>query len=165
MDVRGHILGVLWLMLIGYHIDEKVYEHSYGNRIRKKLYNELSEQPTYSPYLFEPYFEQYESWRDTAMDYACDNLKNNQDVVIITMDFKRFYYSVDINKDAFEQIFQDAFEDIDDNIEDKEFLVRLNDFLSALVEKYSSLFDVDEFNGRRILPIGFCHQMLLLTGA
>ena len=37
MKVEGHILGVLWIMLIGYKIDKKIYEHSYGNRIRKNL--------------------------------------------------------------------------------------------------------------------------------
>lgn len=37
MKVEGHILGVLWIMLIGYKIDKNIYEHSYGNRIRKTL--------------------------------------------------------------------------------------------------------------------------------
>lgn len=59
MRVEGHILGVLWIMLIGYQMDKEVYEHSYGNRIRKNLINEFSDNPTYSPYLFEPYFVQY----------------------------------------------------------------------------------------------------------
>lgn len=40
MGIEGHILGVLWLMLAGYKIDEQIYEHSYGNRIRKNLRNE-----------------------------------------------------------------------------------------------------------------------------
>ena len=70
MCVEGHILGVVWLMTIGYKLDKLVYEKSYGNRIRKKLINELSDKPTFSPYLFEPHFMQYESWRDTALDEA-----------------------------------------------------------------------------------------------
>ena len=70
MCVEGHILGVVWLMNIGSKLDKLVYEKSYGNRIRKKLINELSDEPTFSPYLFEPYFMQYESWRDTALDEA-----------------------------------------------------------------------------------------------
>ena len=29
MPVEGHILGVLWIMLMGYKVDDKIYEHSY----------------------------------------------------------------------------------------------------------------------------------------
>ena len=64
MDVRGHILGVLWILLIGRSLDKGVYEHSYGNRIRKKLINEVYKNVTYSPKLFEPYFILYENWRE-----------------------------------------------------------------------------------------------------
>ena len=105
MDIRGHILGVLWLMLIGYRVDKDIYEHSYGNRIRKKLYNEFSGEITYSPYLFEPYFQQYEGWRDNALDEALKHLHKGQDVVVLTMDFKRFYYSVDITKELMDELY------------------------------------------------------------
>ena len=53
MPVEGHILGVVWIMLIGWQLD-KEYTNCYGNRIREKLYNELSGNVTFSPYLFEP---------------------------------------------------------------------------------------------------------------
>ena len=156
MKVEGHILGVLWLMLIGYKIDSDMYEHSYGNRIRKNLISELSENPTYSPYLFEPYFEQYESWRDTALSEAAKHMTLNQDVVVITMDFRRYYYSIDADNDFFDKLYDDA--DIDNNStytdEDRLLLKRLNDFVCAVVQTYSELFD-DEFGGKHILPIGF----------
>ncbi len=153
MDVRGHILGVLWLMLIGYRIDEKVYQHSYGNRIRRNLLNEMSGNPTYSPYLFEPYFEQYESWRDKAMTEASKHLSLNHDVIIITMDFRRYYYSVDMDQNSFKLLLKDAFGD--DYKEDMELLTRLNFFVSAIIEQYSKLFDEKRYANRNILPIGF----------
>ncbi len=153
MDVRGHILGVLWIMLIGYRIDENVYQHSYGNRIRKNLLSEMSGNPTYSPYLFQPYFEQYESWRDTAMTEASKHLNLNQDVIIITMDFRRYYYSLDMDKKAFGQLFNDAFSD--ENDDSMELLSRLNSFVAAVIEQYSKLFDVKTFQERHVLPIGF----------
>ena len=154
MDVRGHILGVLWIMLIGYRIDKQIYEHSYGNRLRKQLLNELSDEPTYSPYLFEPYFRQYEGWRDTAMDEASKHLRLGQDVVIITMDFRRYYYSVDVNESAFEQIFKDAFMDENEPQEEQTYK-QLNNFVSSVVKTYSQLFSTEEYFGRRFLPIGF----------
>lgn len=154
MDVRGHILGVLWVMMIGYRIDKAIYKHSYGNRIRKSLYNELSKKPTYSPYLFEPYFEQYESWRDTAMEEAVKHLKLKQDVIIMTMDFKRYYYSVDMNKEAFDKIYDDAFQD-DDEKRENTINKKMNEFVCSVVMRYSELFDAKKYNNRKILPIGF----------
>lgn len=98
MNVEGYILGIVWLLVVGHKIDDKIYEHSYGNRMRKKLLDDKGKS-TYSPYLFEPYFKQYESWRDTALDYAQKSLSKNQDVVILMLDFQRFYYQVDISQE------------------------------------------------------------------
>ena len=128
MDICGHILGVLWLLLIGYKVDENMYEHSYGNRIRKNLYNEFSADPTYSPYLFEPYFQQYEGWRDTAMNEAMQHLHAGQDVVILTLDFKRFYYSVDVTETLFQEMYNDVMDEFDQIIGlQKIGVIHLND--------------------------------------
>jgi len=151
MPVEGHILGVLWIMLIGYKIDEGIYEHSYGNRIRKNLINELSDNPTYSPYLFEPYFEQYESWRDKAMSEAQKHMNLKQDVAIVTMDFKRYYYSLDINNEVMKTIIKDVLLDDEEIID---CCKRLNNFVETVIGTYSDKFE-DVFEHRKILPIGF----------
>lgn len=162
MRVEGHILGTLWVMLIGYQMDKEVYEHSYGNRIRKNLINELSGVPTYSPYLFEPYFLQYESWRDKALSEAQQHMGLGQDVVIITMDFKRYYYSVDADKKVFDNIIEMVRKvgDTNDMSDCMEILERLNDFVCAVINKFSKKFE-NEFNGRNILPIGFLPSNIL----
>lgn len=159
MDICGHILGVLWLLLIGYRVDEKMYKHSYGNRIRKKIRNEISNAPTYSPYLFEPYFQQYESWRDTAMDEALQHLHLGQDVVILTLDFKRFYYSVDVTRELFDRIYEE-FSTSENHCE--EFKI-LHDFIYQIIVRYSECFT--EFGGKRILPIGFLPSNVLANYA
>ena len=161
LDVEGHILGVLWLMLIGYKIDKGFFINSKGNRIRKNLYNEFSESVTFSPYLFEPYYQQYESWRDTALDTANSCLQSQQDVMILTLDFRQFYYSIDITKILMDQI-ADAY--IEKETEDSDFLMSLNDFIFAVIEKYALLFQ-DQFEGRKILPIGFLPSNVLANYA
>lgn len=155
MKVEGHILGVMWIMLIGYKIDNSIYEHSYGNRIRKNLINELSDNPTYSPYLFEPYFEQYESWRNKAISKAEKLMGLNQDVVIITMDFRKYYYSIDADREVFDDLYKEAFSD-DNEYSDENIVIlkRLNDLMYDIIEKYSKLFE-NEYESRHILPIGF----------
>lgn len=157
MPVEGHILGIMWIMLMGYRLNSMIYEHSYGNRIRKNLINEFSEEPTYSPYLFEPYFEQYESWRDKALSEAQKHMSEKQDVMILTLDFKRFYYSIDIDKSVMDEVFSSAFAEIDEqNYEEdyKNCCLLLNDFIGKVITEYASKFD-DQFENRNILPIGF----------
>ena len=46
LPVAGHILGTLWVLMIGAYLDGRddpehclMYEHSYGNRLRKNLYH------------------------------------------------------------------------------------------------------------------------------
>ena len=159
LDIRGHILGVLWLLLIGYKVDKNIYVNSYGNRIRKNMYNEFSEAPTYSPYLFEPYFQQYEGWRDTAMDEAVQHLHVGQDVVVLTLDFKRFYYSVDITQTFFDEIYTEVIDDT----ENTEILRELHDFIFQIIVKYSGCFM--KFKGKKILPIGFLPSNVLANYA
>lgn len=161
MNIQGHILGVLWILLIGYRLDKQMYDFSYGNRIRKNLNNELSEEPTFSPYLFEPYFQQYEGWRDNAMDQALSYLHAGHDIAVITLDFQRFYYSVDISRKFMDEIYESVVEEID---EDEDGVLKaLNDLMYGIIRKYASKFK--EFDKRRILPIGFLPSNVLANFA
>ena len=159
LDIEGHILGVVWLLLIGYKIDSLLYEHSYGNRIRKDLINELSDKPTYSPYLFEPYFRQYENWRDKALSEAKNQLSIGNDAYVLTLDLKRFYYSLNISQEFMKRVLDSA--DIKNrNLKEKS----LNTFIFNVICRYSSLFE-DQFEGRNILPIGFLPSNVLANYA
>lgn len=66
LPVIGHILSVIWVLTIGATIDEGVI-HCYGNRLREELhsshdYYKYKSKITFSPYLFKPYYLQYENW-------------------------------------------------------------------------------------------------------
>lgn len=159
LDIEGHILGVLWLLLIGYKIDSLIYEHSYGNRIRKDLIKELSDKPTYSPFLFEPYFRQYESWRDKALLEARNQLNLGNDAYVLTLDLKRFYYSINITDAFMENVIISA-----KNYNFSQMEITLNEFVFDVICRYSSLFG-DEFKGRNILPIGFLPSNVLANYA
>ena len=162
MDVRGHIFSVLWLLIIGCRLDKEGYKHSYANRIKTTANQEKSKTPTYSPYLFEPYFKQYESWRDTALLDAKKCLTKNQDVVILSLDFASYFYSLDLTEDAFSLILKQILEDCNEleNKLDKKLYERVNRFILKVIQKYASLFD-DKYDGRNILPIGFLPSNVL----
>lgn len=161
MSVEGHIVGIMWLLLIGIYIDEDIYEHSYGNRLKKNLINEKTSFTTFSPYLFEPYFQQYESWRDTALNYAQKALSKKQDVLILTLDFKRFFYQVDMSMGHFEQ-FLELYKNEIDYI-DLDTLKRINLFVYYVIEQYSRVLAIEytEIGDKNILPIGFMPSNIL----
>lgn len=178
LSPEGQLLGVLWILEFGAVLDknagdsccdkyEGMYPHSYGNRLRKNLINQKTNNFTYAPGLFEPYFSQYQSWRDHALDYAKGRLNDKQDALILTLDFKSFFYSVDIQRSMF-----DHFVEILDQIPEKhnhiEWLKRLNDFVFRVIERYSQELRIIHVNNdnlslenRNILPIGFFPSNIL----
>ena len=160
MSVEGNILGVAWLLVVGHRLDAAIYEHSYGNRLRKNLLDEETCRPTYSPYLFEPYFQQYEGWRDRALSFAQKSLAQGQDVVLLTLDFKRFYYQVDLTQQHLHEIVRQRIDDPDWKIpEEYGALVEpLTNFVWRVIETYSQKLREQNpalIGERNVLPIGF----------
>lgn len=161
LDVTGHILGVLWILFIGRFLDDDMYEYSYGNRLRRTLVNnELMNEEnniTFSPSLFQPYFSQYEDWRDKGLKLAKNCLIEKQDALILTLDFKSFFYNIEITSEEF-----DAFYD-----GNEEWKRRVNLFVFKVIKQYSKLVnkitDMYVVDGAEasILPIGFLPSNIL----
>ena len=169
MDVEGYILGVAWLLTVGYKFDNELYEHSYGNRMRKNVINEFG-KATYSPYLFEPYFQQYESWRDTAINFAQKSLNKNQDVVVLMLDFKRFFYQVDITEEELKECLKDIRKNSDAYVYSnyEKLSDTLTHFVWKVIEKYGEVIQ-DKYpqlvENRNVLPIGFLPSNVLANYA
>jgi hypothetical protein len=156
--VEGQILGVLWILFLGINIDNNLYDCSYGNRLKKKLCDEDSGLASFSPYLFKPYYEQYESWRDIGLKHAQEIMKKNQNVLILTMDFKKFFYSVHFSKEIFDKFYTDYVSEKGDCV----YVKRINDFVFNVLKTYSSYFnESNEFENRIFLPIGFLPSNIL----
>lgn len=165
-DVEGHILGALWILLIGKYLDKEVSDSAYGNRLREILYDDDNVDNGIN--LFKPYFFQYEHWRDKSLEIAKKTLKQDEDVAILTMDLKNFYYSVHYEKEEFDSFFEMHFKE--DNLLEK----RLNDFIYNVIKVYtyklySEVRDKDtllikkgiDIKDVRLLPIGFLPSNIL----
>lgn len=168
LPVSGQLLGVLWILTVGVYLDDRndpnhatMYEHSYGNRLRKTLYNE-NDEVTYSPYLFEPYFSQYQSWRDIALSYAEQRLDAKQDALILMLDLRSFFYSVHISDKDFFGILNDLPMDALPLWTERlhQFVYRV---LAAYSDKLRNIHTDPNLNlGKRvILPIGFFPSNIL----
>lgn len=169
LPVQGQILGVLWVLTIGACLDDQrdpdnmmMYEHSYGNRLHKKLFHEETGEVTFSPHLFHPYFSQYENWRDTALRYAKERLDSKQDALILTLDLRSFFYSVHLSKGYFDSIYR--------LVSDKKlprWAKRVHAFIYEVCKRYSDRVrkinrDRELNLGKRVfLPIGFLPSNIL----
>lgn len=175
IDVIGQVLGVLWVLLIGRRLDSKdlMYEHSYGNRLRKKLVdgdnaNDTDSIISYSPVLFEPYFSQYESWRDKGLEIAKKYVDAGDDIVTLTIDFRSFFYSVDYNEEEFNEFLKFCRKDVQYDGYEKVFQ-RVNTFVYKVIETYSNRFrslndvKIKLYNRKNynLLPIGFFPSNIL----
>lgn len=165
LDIEGYILSMIWLLTVGYYLDSKfIPTCAFGNRLidfsKENIINN-------SPYVFKTYFSQYNSWRDKAIKSAKDNLSNEDDVFILMLDFKSFYYSVDIEKMWFENIFNEEckkfiFENFDI---DYSILKRIHLLMFTVFKAYSDKVrkinkeinneSILKLNNRTFLPIGF----------
>lgn len=152
LPVELHILGVLWVNEIGVKLDKKFTDVSYGNRLLNND-DESKINKEWSPYLYKPYFEEYESWRDKGLEVAEKLYKDKKDCLIIMLDIKRFFYSVNFT----ERIF-DTFIDTD-NMEIK----RLNNFVYQVIEEYSNKIHetLKDDKRNKFLPIGFLPSSIL----
>lgn len=148
MDIRGHILGVMWILLFGHKMDQELCKDSYGNRISKKGVDKNG-APTESLHLFYPYYHQYETWRDKAINIAQEASKNN-DIAIINIDFKRFFYSIKISFKELENIILTT-NTYSDYLGIQRKLTR---FVFDVCNKYTSAFTKSNKN-EAMLPIGF----------
>lgn len=180
MSIEGHILGVLWILLIGRYLDEdgKMYKHSYGNRLRRSMFKK-GKKPTYYPGMFEPYFSQYTAWRDNGIDIAREHLDKGDDIIILTMDLQRYYYSVNYQEDEFDNMLQAVKgENDDEKSEETDVLTRIHNFVFNVIQSYSSKLrseckgenlwitkdSIKQTSGEHdnnVLPIGFLPSCIL----
>ncbi|MDP4145268.1 MAG: reverse transcriptase domain-containing protein [Bacillota bacterium] len=157
LPVEGHLLSVLWILRLGKHIDSMVCEHSYGNRIQESEKKTI----THSPYLFKPYFSEYESWRDKGLKLAEECYENKKDCVIIMLDIKRFYYSVNFSQDIFDELLKMCENEIVVDNETKMINKRLNDFIYQVIKEYSLVMKGMLEKDQVILPLGFMPSSIL----
>lgn len=148
MDIEGFLVGILWVVSIGYSIDKCLPETCYGNRLREKLVFSEDEM-TSSPNLFKPYFEQYETWRNKGLEKAKECFENEQSVIITMLDLTRYYYNVDFSMCLFNELTHAEKLDVVNK--------RINNTVFRIIEKYSEICGL----GHIFLPIGFHPSSIL----
>lgn len=161
--VEIHLISILWIMKLGYHLETDLNEKCYGNRLilEKKKANSNEMMVTDDSGLFKPYYKQYQKWRDEGITVAKNYLENKQDVLFLNIDIKDYYYSVRLNFDDLEGRLK--------NKNSKDYSILSEVFKQIHIEftkklkkvKYPNDLIKNIGNNEVILPIGLASSYIL----
>ncbi len=91
--IEIHIVSILWILETGYKLVKDI-KNNYGNMlVDSKILNKST-----SKQLFKVYWGQYKDWRDNAIKEAKRLHNSDKNSVIIGLDIKNFYNSVDLDE-------------------------------------------------------------------
>jgi hypothetical protein len=97
MEIPLHIISVLWVMTVGLKINKTVNDDCYAYRLSLKEHEDDEDDLTDGLQLFAPYFDGYQAWRDNAIRKAQLLLDEKKNATLISLDIKRYFYSVRLN--------------------------------------------------------------------
>ena len=92
------IISMLWVINVGQLIDDALQTSCYGNRLEKSDGNGKRFR------AFKYYLNQYNNWRNGAIDSGLNSLKDGHDVLLVAIDFKQCFYHLPINWDEVEKL-------------------------------------------------------------
>ena len=113
-NVEVYIIDMLWSLYVGPILDGMLTEDCYGNRLRNhakefiKEYGECNNTGDVSGHnnLFIRYIDQYNKWRNNAINKARLLSDDNNSVGVVSLDLKEFFYNVDIDLDKVDEIIE-----------------------------------------------------------
>ncbi|AWT49049.1 hypothetical protein DLE54_05570 [Psychrobacter sp. YP14] len=163
--VELHIIETIWCLFVGSVLETKMNKCSYGNRMHPfVLKNAMNKNSSNGTELFKRYINQYNKWRDQAIDVANNISKNGEDVAVLSLDIKSFYYNVDVDFKEIKQIIEDHYKEDTDKCQ---LALRLNYLLEQIFVKYqksiSSSFKQThtDCEDNLLLPIGLSSSSII----
>lgn len=164
--IEIHIASELWVEMVGTKLSPCFKKYNYANQLNVSEGDETKIKN--SIMLFKPYFIGYQKWRDEALDEAKRLLDKGNDVTILSLDIKRYYYSARINM-------QDVITELSKSETEQEDELQVQ-FLNILLQLIHSCYqkqvedyldddcksnDQDNKKHRYVLPVGLVSSALL----
>jgi len=129
------LIDVLWTLYVGPILDKKFTKDCYGNRLKGTPLSSIAPSNSNdSKSIFENYITQYNTWRSGAIDTAKRISTEGDDVAILTLDIKQYYYNVDMKFSLIEDEIKAALGDVD--IVKLETALLLTRLLERIYKKY-----------------------------
>lgn len=152
------LISVLWVEYVGVNLSSYIKRENYAYQLnatrdiedRLCINNGLN--------MFKPYYIGYQNWRDNALKEANRLLDSGNDVSILSLDIKRYFYSARISLNQMMNIYWDA------KLYDRTPQVcLLNELLHKIHQLYSvslnrmldsPITEAEQGNGQYLLPVG-----------
>lgn len=147
--IELHIISVLWIMREG-NLLVNGLESNYGYVLDT---NEQDKNVVSGLRLFKPYYNEYQKWRDRAIDSAKSILAEKQNMAIISLDLKNFYHSVRLDFNRVENVLAKLGKETTLT----KLLAKIHDHYTFEVKKE----DRTKLENKTILPIGFLSSGIL----
>lgn len=162
--VELHIISALWLINAGIFLDKEIPAESYAYKLQMST-SEIETSDTKivnGLRLYKPYFIQYQQWRDNAIEIAEDQLKRNNDVIILSLDVKDYFHSVRIDLDIIKSVLYNNNPHLKDNPKIEKLFHWLDKIHSQYTKVLSEILAIDiEHSKETPLPIGLLSSGLL----
>lgn len=146
--VEIHVISVLWILHEGFVLSNSFEKSNFAYKLQ---FDKETNKVVDGLRLFKPYFEQYQKWRDNAIDAAQHFVKEGTDVLIVSLDIKQYFYNIDLTKvrSDFESEIKKGLK-----IKDDASLL-LTNLLFKIHEKFQSIISLPEgYNKETSIPIG-----------
>lgn len=146
-DISLHIISILWILKEGYKLDKKIDKYSYGYRLNLDSDNNIKNRT-----IFKKYIEQYQNWKNNGVKKIKQIIEEDENVVVINLDLKSFYYSIN-HKKLIEKIAKEK--EAIENSKLTKLILKINKQYDHIVSKDKS----SEIGN--ILPIGLYSSAIL----
>lgn len=145
--IEIHIISVLWIMKVGYKLEDDFSKHSYGYTLERT--NENDSKVSEGLKLFKPYFYQYQNWRDNALDTAQSLTNRGKDTVILGLDIKGYFDNVRLKFSNLKSEIRNKH-----NTEERPEVYILTELLERIYTRYSYNFsDKNDNNSKEGVPL------------
>lgn len=164
--VEALIISALWLENVGVKLSNNISEDNYAYRLNVTEDMEGKRELNHGLSMFKPYYVGYQDWRDKGLKEAKRLLDNGKDVTILSLDIKRFFYSVRLNVHHIANLYwlQDLYGEMDPKAK------RLCDLMQTIHEMYSAsigkildnpITQDEKEKGLFVLPVGLMSSGVL----
>ncbi|MDI3451683.1 hypothetical protein QLG01_00545 [Acinetobacter sp. V89_4] len=163
--IEIHILEIIWCLFAGPALEAVISKDNYGNRMHPSAlkYGNNPEGVT-GQELFKRYIEQYNAWRDQAIQEATETAHSDDDVALFSMDLKSYFYEIDLNFEKIRGVIKNYYSD---NIEQLNIALKLNFLLEKIYLAYQERIN-DQIKrthvsckNKHIIPIGFASSAII----
>ncbi|POE37843.1 reverse transcriptase domain-containing protein [Pectobacterium odoriferum] len=163
--VEIHIIEILWCLFAGPALENVIGNDSYGNRMHPSaLKYSTNTNGKKGQEVFKRYIDQYNQWRDQAIEVATDIAKNGDDVALLSLDLKSYFYHVDLD---FEKISDEIKSHYKDDDSQAEIALKLNQLLEEIYSRYQRVISEKikqthiKCKGKKCLPIGLVSSAII----